>query len=45
MDSEFAIDIAFAVLFRIVKSPSRVRSFKAAFVKLRDKLNALPLDK
>lgn len=44
MDSDFLIDIGFTVILRLVKDKSRWRKFIPALVKLRDKLNALPLD-
>jgi hypothetical protein len=37
-------DIAFAVLFRLLKDPRQIKHFKPALKKLRDILSGLPLD-
>lgn len=42
--SEFWINLAFSVIFQVVKNTAHVASFKRALKKLRDILIALPLD-
>jgi hypothetical protein len=42
--SEFWINLAFSVMFQVVKNTAHVSSFKKALRKLRDILATLPLD-
>lgn len=39
----FWVDMAFAVIFRLLKDAGQVTQFQAALCKLRDILNNLPL--
>jgi hypothetical protein len=40
---DFWVDIAFAVLFRLLKDETTRRKYLKALVKLRDELDGLPL--
>jgi hypothetical protein len=42
--TEFWVEMAFSVIFAVVKNAAHVEKFKAALRKLRDILQKLPLD-
>ncbi len=42
--ADFWVEIAFTVLFRILKDHGKVTQYQKALCKLRDILNGMPLD-